>query len=1074
MNLFFKKDKEKEKEELLNKIEKFEKKPWSFLIRKNRLTYLIIAFLIIFGVLTIENLPRELNPEVEIPYAIVSSAYPGASPLNVEQLVTKEIETEVGSLSGIKRMNSTSSAGLSMIMVEFEASEDIDKSIRELKDEVDKAKSNLPEDATDPVVSEISFADQAIFSVVLAGDQDVSELKKYAENLQKKLEGIPNVSEVKVIGGRDRVFKVDIDFQKVADKGLSANALLGVLKANHLDFPAGQIEVDELAYSVRLEGKIENIDELAKIVIGNQNGAPIYLEDVAKVEDSFVEETSLSRFAFGGQDAIDAVTLQVFKKTGGDITEVAETAREVTEEGRGVDYPENLRAEVTLDQSSYIKDSINSLLRNGLATVLIVFLLLFFFLGWKEALIAGLSIPFSFFIAFIAMASLGESLNFLSLFSLVLALGLLVDSAIVITEGMYQKIARFRISGYQAAIATAEEYSAALLSGMLTTVAVFVPLMFVIGIIGQFIRTIPVVINVTLIAALFVALSIIPAVGALVLNPYKKAKSEKDQKQIGWFLRVCRLIKGKCTPKPRKDRLANKAFQVLADKYYEFLPKIISSSKKRRLLIGGAWVLFVASIGLVASGFIKIEAFTESDSEYFTVNIEMPQGTQLQKTDEVVRKVEDIIKNEADIINYTSSVGSTSGSDLGSGGGAESKAFVYANLTDPKEREETSSEIIQELNERLKRNVTEAKFSFVQEESGPPGGSAVDLRVIGEDLLILEDLSEKIKLELEQIPGVISIDTSADFSPGEVVFIPNRDLLADNGLTVSEIGLELNRGISRDRNLKIDLEDGDEIVIDLGYDKKDLTSIESVENILITAPSGLQYTLSELGEVKLQASLANINRRDEERIINITADVKGANVAEVNEELQRRIDQNIEITGDYRVEFGGESEETMEAFQDMFIKMIIGIILILFVLIVQFNSYKQVFIILSTIPLAMIGVFFGMGLAGLTMDFPAFIGVISLVGIIVNNAIILIDQINKELAKGELLIEATRRAGYIRIRPIILTSITTIMGLLPLSISEPIWRNMGFTIIFGLIFGTFLTLFVVPATTVSLYHKTLK
>jgi HAE1 family hydrophobic/amphiphilic exporter-1 len=484
--------------------------------------------------------------------------------------------------------------------------------------------------------------------------------------------------------------------------------------------------------------------------------------------------------------------------------------------------------------------------------------------------------------------------------------------------------------------------------------------------------------------------------------------------------------------------------------------------------------LFVASIGLVASGFIKIEAFTESDSEYFTVNIEMPQGTQLQKTDEVVKKVEDIIKSEKEIINYTSSVGSTSGSELGSGGGAENKAFVYANLTDPKEREENSSEIIQELNSKLKKNITEARFSFIQEESGPPGGSAVDLRVIGEDLLILEDLSEKIKLELDQISGVISIDTSADFSPGEVVFIPNRDLLAEKGLTVSEIGLELNRGISRDKNLKIDLEDGDEIAIDLGYDKKDLTSIESVENILITAPGGQQYALTELGEVKLQASLANINRQDEERIISVTADVKGANVAEVNQELQERIDQNIEIPGDYRVEFGGENEETMEAFQDMFMKMIIGIILILFVLIIQFNSYKQVFIILSTIPLAMIGVFFGMGLAGLTMDFPAFIGVISLVGIIVNNAIILIDQINKELAKGELLIEATRRAGYIRMRPIILTSITTIMGLLPLSISEPIWRNMGFTIIFGLIFGTFLTLFVVPATTVALYHKTLK
>ena len=1064
----------KERERVLKKIEKFEKSPWSFLIRKNRLTYLIIAFLIIFGIITIEELPRELNPEVEIPFAIVSSAYPGASPLNVEQQVTKEIETEISGLSGIKKINSTSSSGLSLITVEFEASEDIDKSIRALKDEVDKAKSDLPDDATDPIVSEISFADQAIFSVVLAGDEDVSELKQYAENLQKKLEGIPDVSEVKLIGGRNRVFKVDVDPQKISDKGLSVNAVLNVLRSNHLDFPAGEIEVDNLSYNVRVEGKIETIDELANIVIGSVENAPIYLADVAEINDSFVDESSRSRFAFGGQEAIDAVTLQVFKKTGGDITKVAETAREITENGRGVDYPKDLRAEVTLDQSNYIKESINSLLRNGLGTVLIVFALLFFFLGWKEALIAGLSIPFSFFIAFIAMASLGESLNFLSLFSLVLALGLLVDSAIVIVEGMYQKIAQLRLTGYQAAIATAEEYSSALLSGMLTTVAVFVPLMFVIGIIGQFIRTIPVVINVTLIAALFVALSIIPAVGALFLNPYKTSKFKTSKNGRGWFLKFCRFLKFKCTPKSRKDRLANKVFQYLADKYYDFLPKVISTAKIRRIILGSVWVLFAVSIGLVAIGFIKIEAFTSSDSEYFTVNIEMPEGTQLEETDTVVKKAEEVIKQEENIINYTSSIGSSSSSNIGGGSGGESNAFIYANLTKTGERDRTSTEIIENINQDLKKNITEAKFSFIQEESGPPSGSAVDLRVVGEDLNILENLAENIKSELNQIEGVVSSDTSINFSPGEIVFIPNKELLAQKNLSVSTIGLELNKGISRDRNLKIDANDGEEVKVDLGYDNEKFNSVESVESFLITAPNGQAYALSELGEVKLQAALSSIRREDEERVVNVTADVKGANVALVNEELQKRIDENIEIPEDYQIKFGGENEDTMEAFKDMFMKMIIGIILILFVLIIQFNSYKQVFIILSTIPLAMIGVFFGMGLAGLTMDFPAFIGLISLVGIVVNNAIILIDQINKELARGKLLIEATRKAGYTRMRPIILTSITTIMGLLPLSILEPVWRNMGFTIIFGLIFGTFLTLFIVPITMISFYHKTIK
>jgi len=1064
--------KQEERRIVLKKIEKFEKSPWVFLIRKNRLTYLIVAFLMVFGVLTIGELPRELNPEVEIPYAIISTVYPGASPLNVEQQITKEIETEIGDLSGIKEISSTSSTGLSVVSVEFEASEDLEESIRNLKDEVDKVKRNLPEDASDPMVNEVSMSDEAIFSVALAGDQDISELKNYAENLQKKLEGIPYVSEVKVIGGRDRVFKINIDLKKASEKGLSAKTILGVLSANHLDYPAGSIEIDHLSYNVRVEGKLTTIDELSKIPVGSLNGFSILLEDVATVENSFSEETSRSRFAFGGQEAVDSVTLQLFKKTGGDVTKVAETARLITEEGRGIDYPENLKVEIISDQSTHIEDSINSLLSNGSGTVLIVFALLFFFLGWREALIAGLSIPFSFFIAFIVMASIGESLNFLSLFSLVLALGLLVDSAIVIVEGMYKKIAQLGLSGYQAAIAVVEEHSSALLSGMLTTVAVFVPLMFLTGIMGQFMKTIPVVINITLIAALFVALTIIPAIGALVLNPRSKKSLTRRKKNIGKYksiLSLLEFIKSKCKSKARTERPANKMFKALSSRYYDFLPKVISTAKARRIWIGSSWVLFAASIVLVATGFIKINAFTESNSEYFTVNIEMPQGLQIEETDKIVRNVEQIIQTESEIVNYTSNVGSSSGT----GGGGENKAFIYANLSKTEERKNTSTEIIKSLTNKLEKSITEAKFSFSQEESGPPGGSAVELRVIGEDLLVLEDLSEKIKLELVQIPTIVSADTSVEFSPGEIVFIPNKYLLAQKGFTVVGIGMEVNKGISRDRDLNIDI-DGDEMEIDLGYNKEQLNSIEDVESILMTSSSGKVYALSELGEVRLQASLSSIKHRDEERVVNVTADTQGGNVAEINQELQERIDSNIDIPADYRVDFGGENEDTMATFKDMFAKMIIGIILILFVLIVQFNSYRQVFVIISTIPLAMIGVFFGMGLAGLTLDFPAFIGIISLVGIIVNNAIILIDQINKELDSGQTLIEAARQAGYSRMRPIILTSTTTIMGLLPLSLTEPIWRNMGFTIIFGLAFGTILTLFIVPAMIVSFYHKKIK
>ncbi len=1077
---------QKEREEELKKIKDYESSPWVFLIRKNRLTYLIIAFLLIFGILTIQRLPRELQPEVKIPIAVVSTAFPGASPLDVEQQVTKEIEKRVANIDGIKTIDSTSSIGFSSIVVEFEADEDIDKSIDKLKDEVDVAKNDLPEDATDPVTTEISFDDQAIFTAVLVGERyDISELKLFAEDIKDKLEGISFVSEVRVIGGRDEVIKIDIDEQKAKDKGLTAVSIIGALDANNIDFPAGSVEIDGSAYSVRTSGEFKTAEQVAKLPVGNAGSAsgssagykPILLEDVAEVRKGFAKELSKSRFAKAGDKTTDAVSIQLFKKTGGDITEISATAKQIVENGKGTLYPEDVQAAVIIDLSTFITDSINDLLRNGLATVIIILLLLFFFLGWKEALIAGLSVPFSFFIAFIMMALFGVSLNFLSLFSLVLALGLLVDSAIVIVEGMYAKIARLRLSGYQAAIGTVREFSAPLLSGMLTTVAAFFPLMFVRGILGEFMRTIPIVVNITLIAALFVALTIVPAIGAISMGRKKKERVEElekcDPKEVGYSTWMWGVVRHRCKPKPRNQRISHKLFKNLSWRYYQVLPKIIERKKIRRLLIGGAWAAFAIALLLPIAGLLKITAFGTTDSEFFYVNIEMPNGTVLEETDVMVKKAESILLKESQILDLTSSVGSGASFTIGAGSGsASNRAFMYANLTKKEDRKETSGEIVARIRPELEKELSGAKVSFLEEESGPPSGAPVELRVLGDDLIQLENTAEEIKRKLETIPTVVNAETSVDFSPGEFVFVPNKDILAQKGLSVAQVALELNKGISRDQDIEIS-QQGEEIELDVGYDEKQLNSINDLEAIRMITLSGEELAISELGRVLINPSLAKIDRRDEERAVTVTADTEGGNPTEITTQLMEEIEKTNLPEG-VSISFGGEQQELQEILQDMLLKMIIGVILIFFVLIIQFNSYKQVMIILFTIPLAMVGVFFGMTVGRLTLDVPAFVGIVSLIGIVVNNAIILIDRINKELAKGKRLVQSVRRAGFVRFRPIILTSITTIVGLLPLSITQPDWRNMGFAIIFGLLFSSVLTLFVIPTMFVSFYRKQIK
>lgn len=1070
-------EKEKKREEILKEAKSFEKSPWTFFIRKSKLTYLIIFFLLIFGLFTIESLPRELQPEVKIPIAVVATGYLGASPLDVEQQVTKKIENEVFNLEGIKKINSTSSLGVSSVVVEFDADQDLTESIRKLKDEVQGVESDLPEDATTPQVIEISFSDQPIFIATLSSDRyDVADLKKIAEDLEDELKGVSYVSDVKVVGGRNRVVNVDINQELLAQNNLSLNQVIASISASNVNFPIGSIDFVNSKYSLRVEGEFETADELAKLPIAFIGDGPVLLEDVAKVEDGFSKEVSKSRLSINQDTPKEAVSVQVFKKTGGDITKVAEEVEKKVGDGAGVIYPIDVGVEITANDADYIKESIDTLTKNGSQTVMIILVLLFIFLGWREALIAGLAVPFSFFISFIIMAIVGESLNFLSLFALILALGLLVDSAIVVVEGMYRKVGEYKISGYDSAILTIKEYAAPLLSGMLTTVAVFFPLMFISGIMGEFLKVIPIVVNATLIAALFVALTIIPTIGALVLKP--KTKKKEDQKsdegdEQGFIKRRYGKIKKACGSKPREERWATRIFNKISDRYYNFIPKIIGSKKKRRAVIGGVIVLFFLSLTLPFSGILKVESFGEVDSKYFYVEVKLPEGTLLEKTDEVTKKAEEVILEETEVVNFVSSVGSGTGSDITSGDSSQTNvASIKVNLTKKENREIESGEIIGEIRSRLEKEITEAEISFIEEESGPPGGAPIELRVIGDDLETLEKIAEEIKNKLATISTVVEADTSVEFSAGEFVFIPNKDILAREGLTVAQVSQELRNGISGNDKSEI-TKDGEEIKIYIQYDEDQISSFSDIESILFVTPTGNSLALSELGEVKISSSLASINRKDKERIVTITADTEGGNPTEITTQLQTDL-ENFDLPGGYRLDYGGEQEETADTFKDMFMKMIIGIILILFILVIQFNSYRQVSIILFTIPLAMIGVFIGLAAARLTLDIPAFIGIVSLAGIVVNNAIIFVDQINKEIAKKTELVESVRTAGRSRLRPILLTSITTIFGLLPLSLTQPDWRNMGFAIIFGLAFSTLLTLFVLPTMFVSFYRKKLK
>jgi len=999
--------------------------------------------------------------------------YPGASPLDVEQQVTNKIESEIADLSGIKKIDSSSSLGVSSVIVEFEAGEDLKKSIDDLKDKVEKAKSDLPEGAQEPEVIEINISDRPIVTAVLSSKRyDASELKEFAENIKDKIKGLAFVSQVNVVGGRDRVIKIDIDQNKLSACSISLDQVVGTLKAANLNFPLGNVEIGNFRYNVRLEGKFEQADQIKSLIIAaDPAGKPIYLEDVAEVKDDFSLELSRSRISTAGSNPSEAVSIQVYKKTGGDITKIASEIIKRIKELQGEVYPKDVEATITLDLSKITNDSLNTLFENGIATVVIIIILLFIFLGSREALLSGPSIPFSFFISFIAMSILGESLNFLSLFALVLALGLLVDSTVVIVEGIYNKVAQYGFSGYQAAISTIYEYAAPLLSGMLTTVAAFFPLLFVKGVFGAFIKTIPLVVTITITAGLFVSLTIIPALGASFIKPAVHHKMRR--RNFGPFTKILERLKLCLRCKPHEERWATRLFKKWIDAYRRIIPLILVSRRKRLILILGSWLLFFIALSFPVLGLIKIQSFTRQDADYFFINLEMPSGTVLERTSEASRKIEHILQEEPLVENFISNIGSsigTRGEASTSSQGNSNRAFIQVNLIPKDERKTKSFEIASQLREKIDSQFTEGKISFVELEAGPPAGKPIEISLVGNDFDVLENYALKIKDLVDQIPTTVEEEISFVPSPGDFVFIPNKETLSRNGLSVAQIAGNLRNGIARNDQLKITT-NGEEIKIDLGFPKEKLSSPEDLKDIVFVSSQGKTIALSELGEMRLEPALSSINHRGGDRVITITANSDGGNVAEINKEIEEKVSQ-LELPEGYQVKFGGETQELMEVYKDMFIKMILAIVLILFILVLQFNSYKQTLIILFTIPLAIIGVLFGMTASRLILDIPAFIGIVSLAGIVVNNAIILIDQINREIKdEGKDVINAARDAGCVRMRPIFLTTITTVAGLLPLSITEPIWRNLGFAIIFGLVFSTILTLFVVPSLFVSLYKK---
>jgi len=1095
------------------------RKSWlNFFIVNFRVVILLIILLTGLGIYSFSVLPRESNPEVKIPIAIVMTTYPGASPADIEELVSKKIETGIAGVKNIDKITSQSSNSISMITVEFDAKANLNDSIRSLRDAVSNVKPKLPSDANDPVVKEISLDDSPIMVMSLSGPYDGFVLRNAGDKIKDELEKISGVREVAISGGDEREFSIEYDPQKLVLYNLSAVQANQKIQGANLAIPAGTFEGRNYSYPVRADGRFFTAAVLADTpIIHTDAGAIIYLKDIATVKDTSIKKTVYSRLSTKGGEASSDVTLQIIKKTGGNVIGTAEKVR-ATFDSELKKMPSGLHYDITVDMSEEINDSFTQLTHDFLLTIILVFAILFLIVGFKEALVAGLAVPLVFFATFGVMLWTGISLNFLSLFSLILALGLLVDDAIVVVSATKQYLRTGKFTPEEAVLLVLNDFKVVLLTTTLTTVWAFLPLLMSTGIMGEFIKSIPITVSVTLISSLIIALiinhplaavlerirltrkifsfffgiifilalvlaisaGVVGIIIALVLigvevvlaRWYLKKGKETliaNSELVAREWQSDELIKKKLREQGShdNDNFGNRLlhgiirFDVFLPIYEKYLRRLIATKKSRFKTLAFVFILFIVAIALPMTGIVQSEFFPAADSTMVMISLEGPIGLNLEETNKIARRVEERLYKYPEIENFTTIVGVGGSADsLVAGGNSSHLASFTLKLTPTKERSVKAYELADKINADVS-DIKEAVIKAAAPSGGPPSGAAFQANIAGDDLQVLDKIAKELEGPLQALPDVSKTDISLKDSPADYTFILSPARLELYNLNAAYVGSALRLAITGTEVTTV-IEGGKEIKVLARFAPDKIPDLEAIQNLQILNTRNQPVFLKDVATIELKPSVATITRINQRRTVLLTANLKGgANSTLVVSEFQKKI-KDYKLPSGYEITYGGESEQNTESVMSILRAMIVAFLLIISTLIIQFNSFKKAAIVLVTIPLALIGVFFGLAVSRLNLSFPGLIGILALCGIVVKNAIILMDKINLNLKSGIDFKDAIVDAGKSRLEAIFITSICTILGIIPITFSSEMWRALGGAIIFGLLFSSFLTLFMVP------------
>ncbi len=1014
---------------------------WKFFIEKRQFTLLVIVGLVIVGTAAMLAMTRESTPEVQIPIGGVTVILPGASPEDVERLVTNKVEERLANLADLSKLTSSSREGVSVVVAEFNTSADMQESIQKLKDEVDKVIPDLPAEAKAPIVTEVNFVDQPIQLISVSADLPAAAFAKLGEGVKRELQTVKGVSRVEVSGVRDREIQVVVRKEEITRLGVSLPQIISAIAASNASLPIGSITVNDISYAVAFRGSLDTVADIGSVAILNLGGQVVYVRDIADVSDGVQKATSYSRISIGGEPSRQAMTLSVLKVRGADITTVTKATKLKLEElQRGALLGSDVV--VSFDAGDDVQKNLTELTETGLITVVLVMLSLFVTIGWREAVVAGLAIPLSFLMAFIGLLYSGNTLNIVSLFSLILAIGILVDSGIVIVEAIHT---RTRLYGdkKRAAIEALREYAWPLIGGTTATIAFFVPLFFISGIVGKFIASIPFTLIFVLIASIFVALGLVPTIANMMAAKEESALMKKQ------------------------EDYAERARVWYASHLKAFLQNRQAQNRFLLAMVAG----FVVAVALPIVGLLGVSFFPQDDGDFLYVNIEMPQGTDLNRTDLAARAVEEKLFGDLRFSSLITTVGALSAFSSSDGSVSSDSRFANITLNLVTDRKQSSSEILTDVKRAL-ADIHFAEIRAGEPSGGPPVGAAVLIKFLGKDSSALSGTLAKARDVLERTPGATSVNSSNKYDGTQFVLSMDRGKLAFVGLSPAAIASTLRTAVSG--STATSLTGGEknvDIVVSLNLNPSALdphessyTSIDSLRQIPLTTPAGRTVLLGSLVSESIAKSDTSIAHENRERVATLTSDVlPGYTTAEVLAAFNKEFTP-ADMASGVRMSVGGENEETNKSFTEMGYALIAGIVLTFVILVLSFDSFRFAGFLLILVPLSLIGVFGGLTLTLQPLSFPSMMGVIALAGVIINHAIILMDAIIQRLrlGAGKQFIDILAEASTTRLRPIFLTTITTVIGMIPLIFASGLFGPLALAILFGLSFAMILTLLLIP------------